>query len=1425
MSGTSRPLRRKPPPSMGSMDPYSTQSLPDIPSVPMLTPEKSPTPFQAHYQSDRPRPRLSLCVNADLSYESAHAHDYDDVINQTELAEDSLLSYESPRLKGPQNLPADEYFHDIPGSSSVSQRASVYGSSLYGSSLYGSSEPSSPVFLIHNPEAASPYHTTADRRNSPPGASQLHSSRSYHPRKFQNLSQKGTSPFQILESDEEGSRASSFAQESPQTYDASDFPPSPADLPYPVSHTYSSEEDLLQNTPYSFNGANGTTDRYPARTTPTRIPTLAEKDAMKIAARQPLSHRNSSSSEFQFLRNSPPRVLNSPSTSPESQSHPYFSSPSTSPTRVSFYGKSPNNQSGMLVDNRSSRSPSPRRKTGTAPGIRPGIYPYEEDYSNAFEEYYDQERVPRWSLIESDTLDYYDDSFIMPPAATSFDYTILPRLPRSSDAASDEPMEFYTSFPREEEALQLHQAPTTRRKNDELPPVPLDLPSLPFSPSLLNALHFAACPNVWSLKSIFRWCLQLSKWMHGQRLSLKDFRKVLMRLIAFHKQDVPIDMIGRNVSQIIDTFTQDRLLIFESEHDSDEKQKHSMQFKFQFQQNGSTSGVLVDLTSCYCFDDDHNRSGRREYSIKCYSSQCMINQMIEHERVMRTTNIKELVLGDDWATHWKLAAQDMASDLSESKRQSYLFDLIKFEQNFIQRAECFIEVAGPEFIKLAKLMVNNNSITPMKEFEERIMKSAKELLYIHRNNLYEPLLKILVTDGKFIKDINGVAELYKSWAKAARSPLLTYISAMPMIEDLLGNNALKKWDELIRLNPRVKELQVNGNLLLISTFNSRYQQLPLQLLDVRKFFDEEDEEYISLTKAVDAIRKLGVKVNEMKVHSDNIHALRLVEKQLTWKSSVFQPRLNLRSSRRKFFYRGDLIRKGDLKINSNSVHLIVLDNYLLITDKQRTQRSNTFKVTETPIPMDYLIVENREKESYGLSVRTSSAVTLASHGDGTDEDASSFPFKIRYAGRGKGESHTLIASTEKERKKWISVLLQTKANLLKRVLPTTPYNFELVENAFFAYEPSSRMTKLPILSASDPLAILAGETSCSQVDTLKRSLVQRQIQCSHMFNFMNENFTFLGTNTGVYCSDRRNTWKKIINMANVTKLTVIPELNVVLVMANKTLRYYPLQSLINIYYEKKEKLASFQLSNEGILFYEFGRHRGLPTIFVAKKKNNGTTIFKVYVLELDNNGIFSTFTVLKRFFIQAECHGISIFNTSVAIHTHKGFEVLDLQKLTPRSVPELPVSDSSSKKLDGYSRKKVARFTDVLKKIISHASPMGMFKLSNNKEFLMVYNECALFVNKSGKLSRTSTIRFDFKPKSIAFADNNLFLVCDEVIEVWSISILADGANKLVQVIPNKGLQTLDAQTLCFKSANPDNSDSQLIFRMVPKPEHPIVAE
>lgn len=1273
-----------------------------------------------------------------------------------------ILNISTIRAKGPQGLPPEQYF--VPDKILPDEHSSSF--------IDLSSIEQSPASIL----------IPRDSQWSPTRKSMASS-------KIQNLLQIGNSPLDTLTNEESTPYGPKICSVSPSSRKS---------LPFPIDNFTNYDDGEISP---NLSGFYELRDQVQGM--PTRIPTLVGQEPMQRSHIDIPNSSNVQSNEYYILRSSPPLFQTSLASSPELPSRYTQRSPSCSPSKSYTQRESCLLSLSPPSDKRSSPSSSPKKFSLMSQVETP----VEEEFQDLYEKY-SEDRYPEWSLIEYDQTDYYDHMEPHSRIAT-FDFSVLPELPRESlhTRRSSDALSLFIS----KQILPPPAPIATAKKYGELPPVPSDLASLEFSISLTGS-HFLKCKNVWSLTAIFQWCLELSSWGKDLPILSKDLEKILTKLLVHHKPDVSVDIIERNVKQLMRRLMESGSIVTVSEANSS-----NCNVVFDPSKIKEVNGVLVELCPCYSI----NESTYDGITASCYSWSCPVKRRIAHEKFMRAAAADDIILGSDWASHWNLAAQEISLDPTGSKKQSYLFDLIKFEQTFVARGNCFIDVAGPVFIKGASSYLGQSSSISILKLKEEIFDSASTLVSIHQENLLNPLKNILIIDGKFIRDVKGMANLYFSWSKAAQKPLLQYMSVLPTVEDLLSNESMKGWDLTILNSPRLKEQQVNGNLLLLSTFNSRYQQLPLQLLDIRRFYEEDEEEYVALTKAVESIKELGTKVNEMKVHADNIHSLRHVEKHLLWKPSVARVNLKLSSPNRKFYFRGNLVRKGDLKINSTAVHVIVLDNYLLIAEKQRSNKSAVFKVTETPIPIEFLLVENRTTDSQ--AEKSASQVTGATE---QEEESSAFPFKIRYAGRGKSQTHTLIASAEADRKKWLSIILQARYSATKKLAHMAPFAVVAIDDSFFAYDHNSRITRLPLLASNDPLLVITKHTrdrlkqrnipaDLFSSEVTKTQLLHSHITYSETFAHESETFAFLGLNMGIYCSDGKNIWKRIVSTSNVTKITVIPELSVVLVLANKELRYYALKALVDLYYERKEKLSFFILSSGNVLFFDYGRHREVPTLFVARKKNSGTTTFKVLALETDNDGIFSTFSVIKRFYIQAECYGVSIFNTSVAVHTNRGFEVLDLEKLVPRTVPELPPSDLSAKKIDVYSRKKDGSGVDHIRKALAHTTPMGMYRLSNNKEFLLVYTDCAIFVNKNGKLSRKQMICFEFRPRSCAFADNHLIVACEEVVEVWNISDFTSGTNNLVQVLPCKDIHMTNKYSLEFRSANPRMVGVQLLFRLV----------
>lgn len=1140
----------------------------------------------------------------------------------------------------------------------------------------------------------------------------------------------------------------------------------------------------------------------------------------------------------------------------------------------------PMNSQSYPIPDRRQRSQSPKKMYGRSPSLmydRPEDSFYYDD-TNDLEPDDDvdvEDQQMDYSYMSHERQDVFDDeldSESESPTSKLFDYSILPDLPSATTGTSNPPspskrmtLNSAISFVKEngyfDDTNQITSKQSIRRKNDELPPVPLDLPKLPFASSSLVSRHFAECPNVWSLRTIFEWCLKIKTWLHELFILKKEFKKALIKLLVFHRRDISLDTIGNNVDQIIRSLLKAQALSFDYGTVPGEDGEKALPDPGKdndattrgtkanpgviLHEHTPVSGVLVDLTDCYCYDKHHEYELKaNDMKLRCLSSRCYLNRVIDYELKFRQTNINEIILGEDWATHWKLSADDIKSfDKELAKKQSLLFDLLKYEQTFIQRASCFVELVGPEFIKTVKLLLSSNEIVLINKFDNDVLNPGKELLQIHKKSLMEPLLRILISNGKFIKDVTDIANIYQNWSQVAKPALLKYMSTVPMIEELINLPSIKQWvDVSVRNFKSVQTLRVNGPLLFLSTFNSRYQQLPLQLSDIMKQYDEQDLEYVSLSKAIDGIKKTSSKVNEMKLHADNIHALKRIQSQLHWKRNTPTANINFTSENRKFFYRGDLTRKGDLKINSSIHHVILLDNYLLICERFKVGKNKFphYRVVERPIPVEFLLVEIKERETPTIELNniTKTLTQLPQQGSPKhelivdQEDQSVYPFKIRYGGYGKNNAFVFSTKNERERNLWIEHLMRARSNLCLRLSKVEPYGLKLISNTCFAYEESNKISKLQSITQHDPLEKMSMDslTVLQKFDykgdiyslaNTSGHIVYSTTQCANQFIYNNCQYYFIGTSTGVYCCDMIQQWKRVILITGTSMISVLPSINLVIILSGNSLNYYPLDVLINYYYGKRESITGITLTNEPVSLFKIGKHREITMIFYATKKGNssGATNFKVCVPELDNNGIFSSFKVVKRFYVQADCYGLSIFNSTFAVHTNKGIEVLELDKLLPRSIPELPYTDN--KRIDGYNRKVIggpnSNEIEIIRRSIyaTNSKPMGMFKLNNNSEFLLAYNECAIFVNKHGKLSRFTILRFDYKAKSIAFKNNHLFIACEEALEVWSISDFVKGTNKLIQVLVGKDIRMLcnDDKIIC-SIANPVVSGLQLLFEL-----------
>lgn len=177
-------------------------------------------------------------------------------------------------------------------------------------------------------------------------------------------------------------------------------------------------------------------------------------------------------------------------------------------------------------------------------------------------------------------------------------------------------------------------------------------------------------------------------------------------------------------------------------------------------------------------------------------------------------------------------------------------------------------------------------------------------------------------------------------------------------------------------------------------------------------------------------------------------------------------------------------------------------------------------------------------------------------------------------------------------------------------------------------------------------------------------------------------------------------------------------------------------------------------------------------------------------------GTTEFFREFDEFYIPADCYGLNIFHSSFAIQTSKGFEVMTLDKKQAWSVPELRIS----------------HVTDIATRL-SNQKPLGMFRISDI-EFLLCYEECAVYVNKHGDVSRSVIMEFVGKAKAVANYGAYVLVFDQDFVEIRNAN-----NGRLRQVIAGRDVKCLDdggtGRSVKVGLAHPESDGRHLVVELV----------
>jgi hypothetical protein len=258
-------------------------------------------------------------------------------------------------------------------------------------------------------------------------------------------------------------------------------------------------------------------------------------------------------------------------------------------------------------------------------------------------------------------------------------------------------------------------------------------------------------------------------------------------------------------------------------------------------------------------------------------------------------------------------------------------------------------------------------------------------------------------------------------------------------------------------------------------------------------------------------------------------------------------------------------------------------------------------------------------------------------------------------------------------------------------------------------------------------------------------------------------------------------------MSRVTQIAVLEEFSLCLIIADKSLIAYHLDVIVplssmGVQHDSARRAPQKLSGTRDVSFFATARMKDRTLVFYKKREGLHST-FKVLEPVFQKStekksrlfakklgaGTTEFFREFDEFYIPTECFTINLFHTYIAISTQKGFELMTLDKKVPMSIPDLknPATESIGNK-------------------IANQRPLGMFRLSD-AEFLLCYDECGVYIDKHGDVSRSVIMMFVGKAKHATMYGAYLVLFDTDFVEIRNAE-----NGRLRQIIAGRDIRCLD---------------------------------
>ncbi|KAI2639259.1 CNH domain-containing protein [Xylaria nigripes] len=938
-----------------------------------------------------------------------------------------------------------------------------------------------------------------------------------------------------------------------------------------------------------------------------------------------------------------------------------------------------------------------------------------------------------------------------------------------------------------------------------------------FQPEKLTLADVQSCTEPWALSGIAQWIREMADGEPD--LKRKTVEEGLVKLFCLKVPTMNVADAETLSAQVVESILRAGILVPEEEW-----------LKFG---DGFISGVLWQLTGVGCYapklHDHQGPTASQDMPGRCYSLHCM--------RTLKKANLDELMSDGekilDWASFYKVTKENLEDKSKhEIKRQNILHECVTSEELYMDQLEVLRILYRDRLIATQPRIIAESRIN---KFVNAVFGKAEAVQRVNKDHLLAQMKYRQKEQGPWI---TGLSDIFREWVRKARTAYIDYAASFPYASFLIRREAdrnvmFRQFLDSVRSDPRSKRLNYDT---YIKSPITRLQRYPLLLESVLKEMSQDTEEKTNMLKAVEEIKAVAhecdAKVAEMEKKVTMIE----LDQMLVLRPG-FHADLNLDHLGRELILEGDLQRMGSKGVRWVDTHALLFDHYLILAKlilSRDSRQDKKYDVSKEPIPMPLLFLESSQDDPISKQKGIATPLTrstnpgsdtklnkIASNGNerpgvehtatnlsvgaamnrlaplnaGDSEGKILFPFRVNHLGH---EVYTLFAPSAQCRQDWCDRIIEAKTRHAKALHTQNaePFKLRVMADSAFAYDSVSSMGKYmggvhirgtPLDRAIRELEATFGPGKGPQ--PISRSAVY----CATGFTAFERNMVAVGTDVGVCvseASDQRG-WTKTISATRVTQMAVLEEFSVVLVLSDRNLISYPLDVVApppNFPAPSSDNpRRSPQKLAKDVAFFATARMKDRMLVFYKKKENLHST-FKVLEPVFQKatekksrlfggsrragSGATETFRDYDDFYLPVECYSLNIFQSYIAIATAKGFELMTLDKKVPMTIP-----DSRQPAIANIATR------------VRDQRPLGMFRL-NDQEYILAYEDCAVYIDKHGDVSRSVIMEYSGKQKKAKGATiygQYLLLFNDDYVEVRNAE-----NGRLRQIIAGRDVRVLD---------------------------------